>query len=59
VLTDGGRELLARAAPVFDEQLARLLSAPLTGDDLAGLAGALHTLRRSAAAGAGTPAKRT
>jgi DNA-binding MarR family transcriptional regulator len=53
-LTGPGRELLTRAAPVFDEELERLLGAPLTGATLGQLADSLRMLRRSASA---TPAK--
>jgi DNA-binding MarR family transcriptional regulator len=55
-LTPKGIELLRIAAPVFDRELDRLLRAPLPGTDLTHLAGALSTLRRSAAAQAGSPA---
>jgi DNA-binding MarR family transcriptional regulator len=51
-LTPEGTELLGIAAPVFDGELDRLLGTPLPGTALAQLAGALSTLRRSAAAGA-------
>jgi MarR family transcriptional regulator, organic hydroperoxide resistance regulator len=53
-LTHSGREGLTRAAPVFDEELDRLLSAPLSGADLGHLAGSLRALRRSAAAASDT-----
>src|SRR3984885_5735883 len=55
-LTPEGAALLGIAAPVFDRELGRLLRAPLSGTALTGLAGALSTLRRSAAAQAGSPA---
>ena len=55
-LTPEGMELLRIAAPVFDSELDRLLRAPLPGTALAHLADALSTLRRSAAAQAGSPA---
>ena len=55
-LTAEGKELLGIAAPVFDRELERLLLAPLPSTDLAQLADALSTLRRSAAAQAGSPA---
>ena len=55
-LTPEGKELLGIAAPVFDRELGRLLQAPLPGTALARLADALSTLRRSAAAQAGSPA---
>lgn len=58
-LTESGRALLARAAPVFDEELDRLLSAPLSGADLGHLAGSLSVLRRSAAAATGTATRAT
>ena len=48
-LTPQGTELLVRAAPVFDRELDRLLREPLPGTALAQLAGALGTLRQSAA----------
>jgi MarR family transcriptional regulator, organic hydroperoxide resistance regulator len=54
-LTPAGMELLGIAAPVFDRELDRLLRAPLA-EGLAQLAEALGTLRRSAAAQAGSPA---
>ena len=55
-LTPKGMKLLGIAAPVFDRELDRLLRAPLPGTDLLHLADALSTLRRSAAAQAGSPA---
>ena len=55
-LTPEGLELLGIAAPVFDRELDRLLRAPLPGTALARLADALGTLRRSAAAQAGSSA---
>lgn len=55
-LTGTGRTMLARAVPVFDQELARLLRAPISADDLAQLAGTLRALRHSAAAGSSTPA---
>jgi len=57
-LTPEGVELLGLAAPVFDRELDRLLRAPLPGTDLTSLAVALGTLRRSAAAKAGSPVAR-
>jgi DNA-binding MarR family transcriptional regulator len=53
-LTPAGAELLRTAAPVFDRELDRLLRVPLPGTALAQLAGALGTLRQSAAAEAST-----
>jgi DNA-binding MarR family transcriptional regulator len=55
-LTPEGVALLGIAAPVFDRELDRLLRAPLSGTVLTDLAGALSTLRRSAATQAGNPA---
>ena len=55
-LTPEGAELLRIAAPVFDRELDRLLRAPLSATALTDLAGALSTLRRSAATQAGNPA---
>ena len=55
-LTPEGTQLLAIAAPVFDRELDRLLGAPLPATALTQLAEALTTLRRSAAAQAGSPA---
>jgi DNA-binding MarR family transcriptional regulator len=54
-LTPEGKELLGIAAPVFDRELERLLRAPLPGTALTQLAGALSTLRGSAAAEADSP----
>ena len=54
-LTPEGVELLGIAAPVFDRELDRLLGAPMPGPALTRLADALATLRRSAAAQAGSP----
>jgi DNA-binding MarR family transcriptional regulator len=50
-LTPSGEEVLSRAAPVFDDELDRLLRAPLADSDLGHLADGLRKLRRSAAAG--------
>ena len=47
-LTPDGVKLLRRAEPVFDDELARLIAAPLSSADLTRLAGALDKLRRSA-----------
>src|SRR3954454_4385532 len=58
-LTHPGRTLLTRAAPVFDEELDRLLSAPLSTADLGHLADSLRALRRSAAAAPGTATRAT
>ena len=55
-LTPAGAALLRIAGPVFDRELDRLLRAPLSGTALTDLAGALSTLRRSAATQAGNPA---
>jgi DNA-binding MarR family transcriptional regulator len=55
-LTPEGTELLRVAAPVLDSELDRLLRTPLPGAALTHLGGALSTLRRSAAAQAGSPA---
>ena len=52
-LTDAGQAMLTRAGPVFDEELERRLRAPVSGDDLARLAGTLQTLRRATAADSG------
>jgi DNA-binding MarR family transcriptional regulator len=49
-LTAEGKALLSSAAPAFDNELERLLGAPLSGSALTQLADALGTLRRSAAA---------
>lgn len=49
-LTPAGGALLARAAPVLDDELDHLLRAPLTDFDLGQLADGLGVLRRSAAA---------
>jgi DNA-binding MarR family transcriptional regulator len=57
-LTPKGTELLGVAVPVFDRELDRLLGAPLPATALTHLAGALSTLRRSAATQAGNPAAR-
>jgi DNA-binding MarR family transcriptional regulator len=46
-LTAQGKELLARATPVFDDELERLLRAPLASSSLAQLATGLRTLRHS------------
>jgi MarR family transcriptional regulator, organic hydroperoxide resistance regulator len=54
-LTLKGKEFLAIAVPIFDRELDRLLRAPLPSADLAQLADALGTLRRSAATQAGSP----
>ncbi len=54
-LTAKGTELLGTAAPVFDRELDRLLRAPLPETALTRLAGALGTLRQSAATQAGIP----
>ena len=58
-LTHPGKALLTRAAPVFDDELARLLSAPLSGAELGQLADSLRALRRSAAAAPDTATKAT
>ena len=58
-LTHPGRAVLTRAAPVFDEELDRLLSAPLSGADLGHLADSLRALRRSAAAAPDTATRAT
>ncbi len=47
-LTSLGLDALRRAEPVFDDELTRLLRAPLPGEGLRNLAGALNTLRHSA-----------
>ena len=47
-LTPDGVKLLRRAEPFFDDELARLIAAPLSSADLTRLAGALDKLRRSA-----------
>jgi hypothetical protein len=46
-LTAQGKDLLARATPVFDDELERLLRAPLASSSLAQLATGLRTLRHS------------
>lgn len=46
-LTAEGKELLARATPVFDDELERLLRAPLASSSLGHLATGLRTLRHS------------
>lgn len=48
-LTRDGQALLARAGEVFDDELARLLRAPLTATGLRQLGRSLGTLRRAAA----------
>lgn len=48
-LTAEGKELFDGAAPVFDDELQRLLGAPLAATARAQLAAALHTLRGSIA----------
>ncbi len=48
-LTAAGRELVARAGPVFDRELATRLGAPLPDTALGHLANALAVLRASAA----------
>jgi DNA-binding MarR family transcriptional regulator len=58
-LTPAGEALLTRAAPVFDDELDRLLRAPLADSDLGQLADALRVLRRSAAAGPAAAAATT
>ena len=55
-LTPVGTELLRAAGPVFDSELDRLIQAPLPATALPQLAGALGTLRRSAATQARSPA---
>jgi DNA-binding MarR family transcriptional regulator len=47
-LTGDGEEALRRAEPIFDDELTRLISTPLSADGLPGLASALDTLRKSA-----------
>ena len=47
-LTDDGTALLANAGPVFDGELDRFLSAPLSATDLAQLGAALGKVRRAA-----------
>src|ERR1035437_55568 len=49
-LTQVGRDLLATASVVFDEELEAFFRAPLPAADLDGLGAALATLRRAAAA---------
>ena len=49
-LTPAGEELLHRAKPVFDEELDRLLCAPLTAAALDRFAATLGTLRQAVAA---------
>jgi DNA-binding MarR family transcriptional regulator len=44
-LTDAGRELVATAGPVFDEELERRLAGPLSQAALGQLGSALGTLR--------------
>lgn len=51
-LTPEGARLLSSAGPVFDDEIDRLLSAPLPAADLARLADTLGVLRRSATAAA-------
>mgnify|MGYP001553922971 CR=1 FL=1 len=46
-LTPAGVAMLRRAEPVFDNELARLIEAPLPGQNLARFGEALDTLRRS------------
>ncbi|HEV2637736.1 MAG TPA: MarR family transcriptional regulator [Actinocrinis sp.] len=48
-LTDAGRDLVAAAEPVFDQELARRIGGPLTDEPLAALASALATLRAATA----------
>lgn len=48
-LTAEGKKLFDGAAPVFDDELQRLLGAPLAATARAQLAGGLHTLRGSIA----------
>ena len=48
-LTADGTAVLRAAAPFFDEELERLLAAPLSGAALARLAESLRALRHSAA----------
>lgn len=48
-LTAEGEELLRRASPVFDDELERLLRAPLTAAALDRLGGTLGVLRRNVA----------
>lgn len=48
-LTPDGVKLLRRAEPIFDDELARLIEAPLPSTDLSRLASVLDKLRRSAA----------
>ena len=47
-LTDDGTALLAKAAPVFDSDLERFLSAPLSATALEEFGAALGTVRRAA-----------
>lgn len=54
-LTTDGKTLVNRAAPIFDDELDRLLRAPLPHDKLAQLSEALGLLRRSALATADIP----
>ena len=49
-LTPEGEDLLRRSSPVFDEELERLLGAPLTVAALDQLAGTLGLLRQGVAA---------
>ena len=44
-LTVAGRAVVHAAVPVFDQELARRLAAPLTDEQLAGLGAALAALR--------------
>ncbi|WP_349897645.1 MarR family winged helix-turn-helix transcriptional regulator [Parafrigoribacterium soli] len=48
-LTAEGKKLFDRAAPVFDDELQRLLGSPLAATGRAHLAEGLHTLRGSIA----------
>lgn len=58
-LTASGRALLARAEPVFDEELERFLRVPLSTTALTNLGSALNTARRAAIAADNTQPKPT
>jgi DNA-binding MarR family transcriptional regulator len=46
-LTDAGHALLKKAVVVFDDELDRMIRAPLSASALTQLASALHTVRHS------------
>ena len=55
-LTPAAKQMLAKAGPIFDDELQRLLRAPLAERDLGQLAESLHLLRRAVGDGVGSAA---